>query len=243
MKMRSTLDAPLRALAFGLLLACGGCETAVHMMPGPTAQLARLEQAQRDGNFTAIERDAPDAACTTSPFGSDACPKIHALRAGACLALARQQAASGAACPPPTGEGARLTRCAADSYGLAGDAVLAASTEPAAAFQNRMRARYCAARLVPAPEGLGLARAALADGTRVPPSAAADLLAASAALFIAQSTSATPADRCAAARQARQLAERGLAGSDVTPALQDALRGTRTAAGAELAALPRCDGG
>lgn len=243
MSKRRTLDTPLRALALGLLLACGGCETAVHVMPGPTAQLARMEQAQRDGNLAAIERDAPDAACTTSPFGSDACPKIHALRAGACLALARQQAAAGAACPPPSGDGARLTRCAADSYGLAGDAVLAASTEPAAAFQNRMRSRYCAARLVPPPEGLGLAQAALADAARVPPSAAADLLSASAALFIAQSMSASPADRCAAARQARQLAERGLAGAGATPALLDALRGTRTAAGAEAAALAGCNGG
>lgn len=233
----------MRQLApFAFALALLGCSTAVQVMPGPVAQLARMEQAQQAGRTADIAGEKVDAACASTPFSSEACPKIHALRAGACLALAQQQAADGAACPPPTGSAATQINCAADSYALAGDGVLANSGDAAAALQNRGQARYCAARLRPPAEGLAMARAAMADLARPPASGGRDLMAASAALFIAQSTAAPAAERCDAARQATQLAERGLATPDAAPAVLAALRGTRTAAQAEAAAITRCQG-
>lgn len=217
-----------------LLLILAGCAS----LPGPVAQLDGFTADQTAGRFDSIAKATVVSDCRATPFGSDACPRIHAIRARACLELARQEAAPGAACPPASASARQNLGCAVESYALAGNAALTGG-DASNLTENRARARYCAARLQSPAKGLSLARAAGEDMKTLPPSASHDLLAASASLFVAQQATAAAADRCSAAQAASTLAQRGLSAGP-TPPQRDALSGTRVAAAEETRSLPGC---
>lgn len=162
--MRPAAAAPLLLLA-----AAAGCATAAGLADPPLAQLARWRA-------TGPEAIAAEPVVAPCPAGNPACPRLHALRAEACLGQALARRAPGAACP--ASRAAPLLDCAAEGYaaalaaGAAGAPVLRAGQaqallcraeldEPAAAL---LRARAAAEAAAGAPPGLAAlhgARAAL----------------------------------------------------------------------------------
>jgi hypothetical protein len=110
----------VRAAAPLLFLAAAGCAAATGLADPPLAQLARWRTAGQN----AIAAEPVVAPC---PAGHPACPRLHALRVGACLGRALAARAPGAACP--ASRAAPLLDCAAESYAAA----LAATASESAA--------------------------------------------------------------------------------------------------------------
>ena len=88
------------------LLLLAGC-AAAGFADRPLAQLARW----RDAGTEAIAAEPVVAPC---PAANPACPRLHALRAEACLGRALATRAPGAACP--ASRAAPLLDCAAEHY-------------------------------------------------------------------------------------------------------------------------------
>jgi hypothetical protein len=226
----------LRLLCLAALACLSGCAT--------DGTLERLLQWQKQDNLAAIAAEPVPPGCASMPFKSDACPRIHDIRAYACLALASRETDPHAACPPLDSASARQSlQCAVDSYAIADPPQ---QTQSANLRQNRARAFYCGARLRvleggPAEAGAALARRAVDELSRLPPTPAHDHLAASSALFIAQKTQLPSVERCAAARQASMLASRGLNAAAPAPTnLANLLRATKNAALQEATAIDGC---
>jgi hypothetical protein len=225
-----------RSLCFAAQACLLGCGT------DPT--LERLLQWQEQDKLTAIAAEPVPPGCASTPFTSRACPRIHAIRAHACLALANRETDPHAACPPLHSASARQAlQCAVDSYAIA---VPPQETQSADLRQNRARAFYCGARLLvlegeTAETGAKLARRAVDELSRLPPTPAHDHLAASSALFIANRERLLPAERCAAAHQADLLASRGLNAPPPVPIdLANMLRATKNAALQAAATIDGC---
>jgi len=222
----------MRALWLILLLA--GCA-------GPVPMLERMQKAQSEGRDAANAAESPDSVCPANA-ADPACARIHAIRGRACLALARAEAAPGAACPPPSATARAHLDCAIESYARAGGASPAGSADAMNLSENAARAKYCAAGFRDAAAGVQLLREARGDLDRLPPQAERDLLNASVALALAKRATLTAAERCGAAREAARLATRGLeAGAREETAR--VLRATQEVARQEAATLGACTGG
>lgn len=219
-----------------LLLLLGACAA----LPGPTPQLERMTKAQTEGRDAANAAEVAEGDCLTQP-SDPACLRIQAIRGRACLALARTEAAAGAACPPPTASARRNLDCAVDAYGKAQGAAPAGSADAVNLAENAARAQYCASGFRPPAEGLALLRQARSGIAGLPATAERDLLGASAALAMAQRPALASSERCAAAREAARLAGRAL-DSGPSPSVADAARATRNAASQEAAGLTNCAG-
>ncbi|PTT88964.1 hypothetical protein DBR42_08795, partial [Pelomonas sp. HMWF004] len=127
----------LRPTLLLLLLSLGGCAT----LPGPTGQLDRMTRAQAEGRDTANAAEVAEGDCLAQP-GEPACLRIQAIRGRACLALARAEAAPGAACPPPTASVRKQLDCAVDAYAKARGAAPAGSVDAVNLAENSARAQY-----------------------------------------------------------------------------------------------------
>lgn len=216
-----------------LLAACAA-------VPGTTSQLDRMTRAQADGQDAANAAEVPEGDCAGAAT-DPACARIQAIRGRACLAMARAEAAPGAACPPPTASARKHLDCAVAAYAKARTAAAAGTVDAANLAENAARAQYCAAGYRPPAEGLELLREARAALGGLPVTPERDLLNASAALAVAQRTGLPPADRCGAARETSRLVARALDASPA-PTIADAARATRNAARQEAAGLPNCTG-
>ena len=216
-----------------LLAACAA-------MPGPTSQLEKMTKAQTEGRDAANAAETPEGDCAGASADAG-CQRIQAIRGRACLALARAEAAPGAACPPPTATARKNLDCAVDAYAKARTAAPAGSADAVNIAENAARAQYCAAGFRQPAEGLALLREARTGLGGLPVTPERDLLNASAALAMAQHTGLPPADRCGAAREASRLVDRALDGA-ATPTIADAARATRNAAKQEASGLPNCTG-
>jgi hypothetical protein len=180
------------------LLLLAGCAVAARLSDPPLAQLARWRSA-------APETIAAEPVVAPCPAANPACPRLHALRAEACLGRALATRAPGAACPPS--RAAPLLDCAAESYAAA-LAAPTSSSESAATARPTLRAGLAQALLCraeldePARAVAHAAAAADAAEGAAPPLAA--LHGARAALLLAR---LGPAEqRCPAARRAHALA-------------------------------------
>jgi hypothetical protein len=199
---------------FPLLLAAAaaaGCAVAAGVADPPLAQLARWRTAGRD----AIAAEPIVAPC---PDDHPACPRLHALRAEACLGRALADRAPGAACP--ASRAAPLLDCAAEGYAAAlaspgaapptpatlaspSAAAAAAAAAPAALRAGLAQALLCRAEL-DAPEPAAARRAAAAaEAAEGAPPALAALHGARAALLLVRVGPVS--GRCAAARRALEL--------------------------------------
>lgn len=223
----------LPLLSAVLLAACAA-------VSGPTAQLERMTRAQTEGRDAANAAEMPDADCAAKPDDA-ACLRIQAIRGRACLALARAEAAPGAACPPPTASVRSHLDCAVDAYAKARGAAPAGSADALNLAENTARAQYCNSGFKPAAEGLALLRGARSGLAALPAAPERDLLAASAALALAQRSGVAPDERCGAAREAVRLAARAL-GASPPPHIADGATATRNAARQEAAGLAGCSG-
>jgi hypothetical protein len=199
------------------LLALAACD----LLDAPVAQLDRFEQARREGRLAAIAEEPVPPGCT-----GEACPRLHAIRAEACLALALADRAPGAACPGPSEAARRQLDCAAAGYAAAG---------PAPAFRaGRAQALLCRAELAAPDEALGLARAARSAAEPAADARLA-LLAGRAALLEARGGD------CGAARDAGRLAAGGLTHAP-DGAMRAALARLAADAAARRATIPGCGG-
>ena len=207
----------MRLCLLPLLLLLTAC-------PGPVAQLERLQADEQGGRFAAIEAATVDSDCTSAD-ASEACPRIAAIRGRACLQLARDATAPGAACPG-TAQRSRMD-CAAASYAGALRSTAFPEVQRQEFLESRARALYCGATYRGAAEGVPLARAAIEALSLLPPEPRRDQLAAAASLNIAGRETLFDAERCERAKDARRLARRGLAatpGADLAGALRAAIR-------------------
>ena len=165
-------------MRIALLLLLAGCAPVASLLDPPLAQLARWEGA------TPAAIAAEPVAC---PPGHPACARLHTRRAEACMTLAMQARAPGAACP---GTRDHLP-CAADSYAAA-----RALTPSPVLATGEAQARLCLAEfLAPAEAAQEIARATPAIAAAGRP-----LLGARAALIAARPGAGTEAQRCAATR-------------------------------------------
>lgn len=221
-----------RSVALALLAALAA---SCALLDPVTARLERDKALQARGAFAEIVAQDPPAACDAP--ATDVCRQLWAIRGRACLALARVEAAAGAACPPDN-ERARLD-CAVTAYDRAGDLD---GPDRDALGENRARARYCAAHLRRAAEALALAQKAEADLDGLAPSPSRALIAASSALFVAQSETAGAGARCTAAKRAIDRAQAALGAFPGAPEAP-ALKGTLASAIAEQRRIPTCPGG
>ncbi|PTT89891.1 hypothetical protein DBR42_06985, partial [Pelomonas sp. HMWF004] len=101
--------------------------------------------------------------------------------------------------------------------------------------------QYCASGLRAPAEGLALLRQARTELAALPATPERDLLAASAALAVAQRTALPAGERCAGAREAARLAGRATT-PEAPQATRDAARATQNAARQEANGLAGCPG-
>lgn len=218
-----------RWAALMLPLLLGACAS----LPGPVAQLERFKDAEANNRPAEIEAERVDADCLKAEGASDACPQIFAIHARACLQLARNEAAPGAACPPATETARRRMDCAATGYGKARAGTGFSTSQREEFVESRARALYCGASYRTPAEGLPMAVDAGAELDGLPPNPRRDQLAAAVALYVAN-RDLLPADqRCRAARRAADLATRGLASNpaqELAGGLRAAGEGARTVA-------------
>jgi len=207
----------MRLLFLTPLLA--GCTLAADLVDPPLAQLARWREADR----AAIAAQPVVSPC---PTANPACRRLHAMRAEACLSLALEARAPGAACPGP----AQATRldCAAEGYAAA----LATGAEGASVLQAGLaQSLLCRAELDP--PALAASRATrAADAARQAPPPRDALYGAWAALIAARPGAGADPARCRAAREALALARRA------TPPMQDRLLAD---AAMQLRQIPGCE--
>lgn len=164
-----------------LLALLAGCAPLATALDPPLAQLARWERASH------ATIAAEPVAC---PPGHAACVRLHARRAEACMRLAMDSRAPGAACP---GSAAHLD-CAAQGYAAA----RALAPHPALA-QGEAQARLCHAAFLPRAQAAAEAVRAR-DAAASAPAESRGLLRARAALVLSHAAIGNLSASCAAAR-------------------------------------------
>jgi len=212
--MKQTLVAVLCVLVGASLTGCA------------VSALDKLKGLESSQQFTKIEAEAIPGDCAGSGRGSEECAQIEEIHARACLTLAQQESAPGAACPPATDSARRRLKCAADGFKEAAVGGHFSSEQRNEFTQMRAQALYCGATLGARADGLASVREASRELATLPPNPRRDLLAASAALYVANTDDVSGHERCDAAQRAVDLANRGLAGG-APGALQDGLTNTK----------------
>jgi hypothetical protein len=195
--------------------------------------LSSMQKLQAQGQFEQIANQPVGSGCAP---GTEACAKIYAIHAYACLVSATGNPPLQAACPDRNGPKAKWIDCAVDDYRKA----KGATKDPAELSNlagNQAHALYCSAefrRFDDDQQGAAsLAREAEAAVSSVPYTAQNARIAASAALMTAQLTKLPSSDRCLAARNAARWATRGLALPQSDPGETDSLNFSLTEARAE----------
>ncbi len=173
------------------ILLLAGCAPLASVIDPPIAQLDRWQHA------TPAEIAAEPVDC---PAGHDACPRLHTLRAEACMSLAMASRAPGAACPALVDH----LPCAADSYAAA----RALAPDPKLAA-GEAQARLCLAEFAATPAEAAREAARAASAATAAPPDRAPILGARAALIAARPGAGTESQRCAAARAGLRLAPAG----------------------------------
>ena len=214
-------------------LLLSGC---VH---GPTAQLSDFKKRADAKDWTTIESQTIDASCSAANKSSAECVQLAQIQGFACLTLARGEAASQAACPPATDTARRRLQCAAINFDTARIGKQLPSDQLDEITQNRARALYCHATTLSRADGLPEAQEAGRELSTLAPNPGRDQLAASAALYEANTNQVASVDRCSAARTAVKLADRGLQTSPSRD-LQQGLAATREHATSVAGSLSNC---
>lgn len=199
----------IRLLAF-LIFALAACSA----LDAPVAQLERWQKQRAVGALAAIAEEPVVREC--APGTGAACQRLHLMRAEACLAVALQNRAPGAACPGATAREAALLACAASA---AQAAEQAAGEALPAARRMRGQARLCAIENLPPAMAAPAARELITESAPLLDAEGA-LLRGRAALVATRPSAGSEAARCAAARAALAEARRGLHLSPDDPALK-----------------------
>jgi hypothetical protein len=224
-----------RTLAPLVALALSGC-----MVIAPTtSQLNDFKNWEKAGNLTAIEGKSIDPSCSADKKGTPECAQLAEIQGRACDTLVKQDTAAQAACPPFTATTQRRLQCAATDFG---QALIGKQFQPEELDQiaeMRARALYCHANTLSRPEGLPEAQEAGRVLATLSENSERDQLAASAALYEANTNQVSAAERCSAARTAVKLADRGLRNSPADD-LQQGLSATRAHATAVAGSLSNC---
>lgn len=177
----------MNRLPLALLLCLGACAPTATLLDPPLGQLARWETAAPP--LIAAE----PVAC---PPGHAACARLHARRAEACMGLAMEARAPGAACP---GSAEHLP-CAVEGYAAA----RALTPHPGFAAAEA-QARLCLAAFVAPAEAASHARQAR-EAALAAPDAGRWLLLARAALILSRPSIGTYSEACATARAGLAIA-------------------------------------
>jgi hypothetical protein len=228
--------APCARAMFATLaaLALSGC-----VLAPTTGQLSDFKKWEAANNLTAIESQNIDASCTAANKASAECAQLAEIQGRACLTLAKGEAAANAACPPATDSARRRLQCAAADF----DAARAGKQFPPGQLDQitemRARALYCHANTLSRADGLAEAQQAGRELATLGENPERDQLAASAALYAANTNQVAAAERCSAARNAVKLADRGLRNSPSSE-LQQGLSATRDHATAVAGSLSNC---
>lgn len=197
---------------------------------GPISQLNDWHDLESSKQYDKIEAEVIDSDCVIQSGKIDeACPKLFAIHARACLTLARIETAETAACPPDTESARQRMDCAAADYDKARSGDFP-NDQLVEFTEHRARALYCGAHFRTRSEGLPLAREAVAELSRLPANPRRDHLAASAHLFVAGTDQVSAADRCQSAKTVLHLTNRGLSDGSASVAVADGLRGAQAAA-------------
>jgi len=188
---------------------------------GPVWQLSDWQDLENAKQYDEIEVEAIDSECIAQDGKmNEACPKLFAIHARACLILARAETSETAACPPYTESARKRMDCAAADYAKARSGNF--SNDQLIEFsEHQARALYCGANFRTRPEGVPLARKAVVELSGLPPNPRRDHLAASAELFLAGTDQLSAADRCQSAKKALQFTSRGLADGSASVAVTD----------------------
>ena len=220
-----------KSLAMLAALALSGCAL------GPTKQLSDFKKWEAAGNLTAIEGASIDTSCAGK--ASAECVQLAEIQGRACLNLAKGEAAAKAACPPATDTARRRLQCAATDF----DAARAGKQFPPDQLDQitemRARALYCHANTLSRADGLAEAQQAGRELASLSENPERDQLAASAALYEANTNQVSAAERCGAARNAVKMADRGLQNSPSSE-LQQGLSATRDHATSVAGSLSNC---
>ena len=224
----------MRLVTALLVLVLSGCALAP-----TTNQLGNFKKWEAANNLAAIESQGIDASCAAANKGSAECVQLAEIQGRACLTLARGEAAGQAACPPATDTARRRLQCAATDF----DAARAGKQFPPDQLDQmtemRARALYCHANTLSRADGLAEAQQAGRELATLGENPERDQLAASAALYEANTNQVPAADRCGAARNAVQLADRGLQNSPSSE-IQPGLAATRDHAVSVAGSLTNC---
>ena len=221
---------PMLALAAVLLSGC---------VAGPTKQLSDFKKWEAADNLAAIEGASIDASCAADGKGSAECAQLAEIQGRACLNLAKGEAAAKAACPPATDTARRRLQCAATDFDTARAGKQFPPDQLDQITEMRARALYCHANTLSRADGLAEAQQAGRELATLAENPERDQLAASAALYEANTNQASAAERCSAARNAVKLADRGLQNSPSSE-LQQGLDATRDHATSVAGSLTHC---
>lgn len=226
----------LRAIAAAALLLAG-CQQVGRVLDPDVAQLERFDAARKEGRLRDIANEPVVSSCTPE---KQACGRLHAIRAEACLGLAMADRASGVACPAATSQARDDLACAATEYAAAMRATASgfSAADQLAHRQGRAQALYCRAELDTVASGVPFAREAAQVAEGLPPPRR-QAIGGSAALFLARPGAGADAVRCERAREAARLAREGLAAN---PGAEDRALLSRLTSDAEArrASIPGC---
>ncbi|WP_144185628.1 hypothetical protein [Elioraea rosea] len=222
-------------LAAVVLLA--GCQQVGRVLDPDVAQLERYDAARKEGRLRDIANEPVAASCTAE---KQACGRLHAIRAEACLSLALADRAAGAACPAASPSRRADLDCAASEYAAAMASTASGFTpaDQGAHRLGRAQALYCRAELDTVASGVPFARESAQVAAGLPPPKR-EAIGGSAALFLARPGAGADAVRCERAREAGRLATAGLAAN---PDAEDRALLSRLASDAATrrASIPGC---
>jgi len=207
-------------------LALTACSTVADVQS--VDALSSIQQLQAKGDYKQIANQSVPAACDKQNSGTEACAKIYAIHAYACLVSATGNPPSQAPCPDRNDPKAKWIDCAVDGYRKA----KGATNDPVELSNlagNKAHALYCSAEFSRVDgndkEAASRVKEAVDAVSSVPTTPQNARIAASAELMIAQ-LQLSSSDRCQAARDAVNWATRGLAVTQSDPSEARSLNAT-----------------
>jgi hypothetical protein len=224
--MRLTVFAAVSALTLS------GCA----VVAPTTNELSKFKSWEAANNLTAIESATIKTNCAAD---DQECVQLAEIQGRACLTLVKQDTQAKAACPAFTPVTQKRLQCAATDFQAALSGKQFPQDQMDQMTEMRARALYCHANTLSRPDGLPEAQEASRELATLSDNPERDQLAASAALYVANTSQAAAADRCSAARNAVTLANKGLQGSP-SGDLQQGLTATREHATAVAGSLSNC---
>lgn len=197
------------------LILLAGCDKANEVAAGVIGddiprQSAKFQAATAARDWRAIAAE-PVVPCAKE---QEACGRLHAMHADACLNLAMAARTSTfLSCPSPEGEVPAWLACADRDFRAASG--LLPTAERAGALAGRSNALFCRAEAMQTSAGVAVVTEAERDGSAAG-SANGLLWAARSAAYQARNGAGSPDARCRSLRRARDLAARGAGMGDAT---------------------------